>query len=96
MSDLVKFDVDKSTGKIRITSGKYIYTIFRFVDVKAEYINGVNDLSFNVEFDEFWLNSGKVTNAHDYELQEFVETVASDILTETYKAYIALLKANLI
>lgn len=96
MSDFPKFEIEKSTGKVRITSGKYTHTIFKFVDVKAEYINDVNDLSFNVEFSEFWLNSNKVSNAHENELQEFVETVASNLLTETYKAYMTLLKSDLI
>ena len=96
MSDFPKFEIEELTGKVRITSGKYTHTIFKFIDVQANIVNGINDLSFNVEFSEFWVNSGKITNAHENELQEFVETVASDILTETYKAYIALLKAVLI
>lgn len=96
MNDFPKFEIEQTTGKVRITSGKYTHTIFKFIDVQTNLVNGINDLSFNVEFDEFWLNSGKVTNAHEYELQVFVESVATHILTETYKAYITLLKADLI
>lgn len=80
--DIPQFSLNEKLRMFMINSGKYNRTQFKYQNTKVE--DGV--LSYVVEFNEFWIDGGKVTNAHESELLEFINGPALDILENIIEA----------
>lgn len=79
---MTKFLFDKHNNKFQISEGVYKFTIFKYKDVNITK----DEITYNVEFDDFYMYGGKVQNAHEDELMEFVNNEALDIIKQVIKA----------
>ncbi len=80
--NIPKFSLNEKQRLFMINSDKYNKTKFKYKDTIIEN----NTLKYNVEFTEFWIDGGEVINAHQEEMQEFIDTVALDILENIIEA----------
>lgn len=76
IEDAPTFALNNEQQMFMITSGKYNRSQFKYKDVRIED----NTIKYNIEFNEFWVDGGKVTNAHESELIEFANGPAYDML----------------
>ena len=74
--NIPRFLLNEKSRLILIDSGKYKGTQYSYSDVYVED----ETLNYVVVYNEFWVDGGKVTNAHESELKEFSKLVAQHIL----------------
>lgn len=87
-----KFSFDKTTKRFLITDGEYIGTMYKYIDIKTTN----NEISYNVEFIDFYRFGGIIKNPDAEELQLFVDNAANSIVKSTLEAYTILKKNNLV
>lgn len=83
MDNIPEFMFDQTTKTLLMSGGPYKYTKFKYKDVDVS----PNGIKFSIEFEEYWFNGGQVRNAHETELQHFIDGPALDIVRCTIKAY---------
>ena len=76
-----KFSIDASNNNIIITEGIYTNTIFKFKRVRFED----DTLKYDVEIIELYSNGGMINNAHESELESFINNEALSVIKRLLK-----------